>query len=477
MTPHANIILIATNSNSGHASFDAVHGGESLLGRALVASSKSGMECVYILAMPKDRPKIDRLIDEVRARVLSKITVFEAQPDSDISGSLSTISVSPGAHFLVADVNAILHPSFLKPAIEVAVHSEKATLIAYDHVTIADDVVTFSEELQVKYRVIFQAWRHLNRVQASDHKYVLSPSLKSGHFSTDILVCRTEHLQRLPPMRRVTDLVNRLNSMGHLTVGHVGNAWWLKIHDHHPPEAMREFFWKIAFKEISGEFSKAVNSKFSKPMTFLFVRFRVAPNTISRLSLLLYMLATALLVIPSPWALVGFGLLWQFSAGVLDRCDGETARMRNYESDAGADFDVLIDDLRFFLPLGMLGAVCFVERPYDITSLFAASLALVWSFVPAFREVRMMHAYGYKSRQVMARDIVKGFEPAKGSTKWFHFFRPFFKGDVRTFYVFLSCLSGNKVVALWVMILNAIVMGILSVATILQLKKLKHLKA
>lgn len=471
--PSANIILIATNSNSGYASFDAVHGGESLLGRALVASSKSGMDCVYIVAMPKDRPKIDLLIDEVRARVLSKITVLEVRSDSDVLEPLSRISVSPGASFLMADVDAILHPSFLKPAIGLAVNSEKATLIAYDHVAVTDGLVTFSEEFQGKYRAIFKQWQHLNRVHASDNGYVLSPTLRTGRFSTDILVCRAEHLRQLPPISRVTDLVSHLNSRGQLTVGYVGHAWWLKVHDHHPPDALREFFWKIAFKEISGEFSKAVNSRLSKPMTFLFVRFRVAPNTISRLSLLLYILATALLLIPSPWALIGFGLLWQFSAGVLDRCDGETARIRNYESDAGADFDVLIDDLRFFLPLGMLGAVCFVERQSDVTSLLAAALALVWSFVPAFREVRLMHAFGYRSRQVMARDIVGEFEPARGSTKWFHFFRPFFKGDVRTFYVFLSCLSGNKVIALWVMVLNAIVMGILSLATIWQLKKMK----
>ena len=114
---------------------------------------------------------------------------------------------------------------------------------------------------------------------------------------------------------------------------------------------MREFFWKIAFKEISGEFSKLVNSKLSKPMTFLFVRLGFSPNAISIIELVLFVVASAFLLINHYWALVMFAVIWQFAAGVLDRCDGETARVRNYESEAGGRFDMLIDDLRFGLQL------------------------------------------------------------------------------------------------------------------------------
>lgn len=470
-----DLILITTNSGHGSASFHAVHGGETLLGRALVAASKSGMETAYIVGLRSDASLLNRLIDEVRHRLTLRMEFCLIDAATNISATLEGLAHRLSGTVMMVDADKILHPSFLGQAVQL--QTDKPTAIAYDHVTLVDGAVQFSTEIRPKFQVIFRDTGHYPILSKAGNNWTISKDARNGLLSTGVLICRTNLLRSLPTIHGTDDLIAHFGVSGKLAVECIGNSWWLQLSPTPSSTTLNDFFWGIAFKDISGEFSKAVNSKLSKPLTFLLVRRRVAPDSISRISLLFYFIATAFLFVPYSWGLYCFAVLWQFSAGVLDRCDGETARMRNYESNAGADFDVLVDDLRFFLPLAVLGSVCFIEREYDLVSLTAASIALVSSFTLAFREVRAMRSLGYRSRQIMAGDIVNRLQPGTGSTKWFHFFRPFFKGDIRTFYIFLLCFSGIKVVVLWGMILNAITMGILSLATIMQLNKMKRTPA
>ena len=182
-----------------------------------------------------------------------------------------------------------------------------------------------------------------------------------------MVVCHRVHLQRLS-CSNVADLIHHWHKQQLLRLGFVENVWWLPVTGRESQEDRTEFFWRIAFKEISGEFSKLVNSHLSKPLTFLFVRFGFSPNAISILELSLFLVSSAFLLIPQYWAMLVFAVVWQFSAGVLDRCDGEVARIRNYESEAGARFDMLIDDLRFALPFVFLTIACYRESHRDLIS-------------------------------------------------------------------------------------------------------------
>jgi hypothetical protein len=76
----------------------------------------------------------------------------------------------------------------------------------------------------------------------------------------------------------VADLIQHWHKQQLLRLGFVENVWWLPVTGRESQEDRTEFFWRIAFKEISGEFSKLVNSHLSKPLTFLFVRFGFSPN-------------------------------------------------------------------------------------------------------------------------------------------------------------------------------------------------------
>src|SRR5438552_18342630 len=96
-----------------------------------------------------------------------------------------------------------------------------------------------------------------------------------------------------------------------------------------------------------------------------------------------------------------FAVVWQFSAGVLDRCDGEVARIRNYESEAGARFDMLIDGLRFALPFVFLTIACYRETHRDLTYLGAAVATVAWYTTAVVYHNRFLRQAGYVSIQSM----------------------------------------------------------------------------
>ena len=101
-----------------------------------------------------------------------------------------------------------------------------------------------------------------------------------------------------------------------------------------------------------------------------------------------------------------FAVVWQFSAGVLDRCDGEVARIRNYESEAGARFDMLIDDLRFALPFVFLTIACYRESHRDLYLVVAVATAAWYSTAVVYHN-RFLRRAGYVSIQTMGVDFFK----------------------------------------------------------------------
>jgi phosphatidylglycerophosphate synthase len=164
-----------------------------------------------------------------------------------------------------------------------------------------------------------------------------------------------------------------------------------------------------------------------------------------------------------------FAVVWQFSAGVLDRCDGEVARIRNYESEAGARFDVLIDDLRFALPFVFLTIACYRESHRDLYLVVALATAAWYSTAVVYHN-RFLRRAGYVSIQAMGVDFLK----TQAETRWFAVFRriqPFTKGDIRTFYIFLASFLGNKSVLFWMLVAYAWPLGASYFFTILKFRK------
>lgn len=456
-------VLITVNTN-----YDGVYGGEMLLNRALVASSKAGIRTATIVCQPHQREKIAALIDRVDHRLALHYDIIVLQPQETLGEAVVRVTAQWHGSFLLFATDLIVHPSFLTQARRYR-SLDKPLVLAYQHVRVDNDQVTYDGALAEKFRAIFvdpHAFTKISLDISVPHSGTLdlgtvtsgdiSPTVRTGIISSDIVVCHGSDLRGIA-FSNCAELLQHWRDRQTLAVGFVENAWWLKVTGREQPAQLTAFFWKIAFKEISGEFSKLVNSKMSKPMTFLFVKLGFSPNAISILELLFFLFSSLFLLIPHYWAMIAFAFIWQFAAGVLDRCDGEVARIRNYESEAGGRFDMLIDDLRFALPFLFLTIACLREYALPTSYLVAATATTLWYGTAVICHSRFLRRAGYVSIQTMGQDFFKTQQGAW--VKPYRRMQPFVKGDMRTLYLFLLTFLGRKYVLFWTLVVYAWLVG------------------
>ena len=462
-------VLLALDTEPSEAKYDAVYGGEPLLTRALIALSRAGIRSVCIVCHQEQREKVAALIGTARTRLALNYDIYPIGTGETLSEVVSRLVEQWDTSFLLLQTNKVVHPTFFAQVARFAA-SPKPVLVVYKHVWLKEGKVGFESGFPDKFKVIFAHPESFTKIAldktvfqsntfdfGADHRVEISPALPDGVFSTDVVVCHRDHLKDLA-FSNIPELIQHWHEQQRLRLGFVENVWWLPVTGKESQEDRTEFFWRIGFKEISGEFSKLVNSHLSKPLTFWFVRLGLSPNAISILELVLFLVSSAFLLIPQYWAILVFAVVWQFSAGVLDRCDGEVARIRNYESEAGARFDMLIDDLRFAIPFVFLTVAAYRESHRDLTYVVAALGTAAWYSTAAFYHNRFLRRAGYVSIQSMGVDFLK----TQGEKRWFAVFRkiqPFTKGDIRTFYIFLAAFLGNKSLLFWMLVAYAWPLG------------------
>lgn len=468
-TKVTHALLLAFNAESTGVAYDAVYGGETLLNRALIALSKSGVRQIGIVCAEGQRARLETLIATVRHRLALAYEIVERHAGAALAEQVARLVETWREPFLLFACDKIVHPTLLTQAVQFAA-SSAPVLLAYKHVWMEEGRVVFAASFPEKFKILFANASVLTKIAApksvfqqssciltGDPAVVISPAMKNGIISTDVVVCRCVDVQSVR-FNTVAELIQSWNEANSLVLGFVENAWWLKVTGTESQTQIKEFFWKIAFKEISGEFSKLVNSKLSKPMTFLFVRLGFSPNAISILELVLFLVSSAFLFIDGYWAMLVFAVVWQFSAGVLDRCDGEVARVRNYESESGARFDMLIDDLRFGIPFVFLTIACYHESHQDASYLLIAAATFAWYATAVIFHNRFLRRAGYVSIQAMGVDFLKTQE-GTGWLKVFRRFQPFTKGDIRTFYITLLAFLGQKPILFWMLVAYAWPLG------------------
>jgi len=302
-------VLLAVNTAPTKATYDAVYGGEPLLTRALVALSKAGIRSVWIICHEGDREKIAALIGTARTRLALDYDICPIRTGETLFEVVSRLVEQWDTSFLLFETNKVVHPTFFAQVAQFAA-SPKPVLVVYKHVWLNEGKVAFESAFPDKFKVIFAHPESFTKIALDNsvfqsntfdvgptHPVEVSPTLSNGIFSTDVVVCHRVHLQGLS-CSNVADLIHHWHKQQLLRLGFVENAWWLPVTGRESQEERTEFFWRIAFKEISGEFSKLVNSHLSKPLTFLFVRFGFSPNAISILELSLFLVSSAFLLIP-----------------------------------------------------------------------------------------------------------------------------------------------------------------------------------
>lgn len=451
-----NAIILAFNVNSRQSNYYSYHGGETLLNRQLVALSKSGFQKVWILTCPGESERMAGLIREVSKRLRLSYAIIET-PEDKLGETLFSVAKSIDGDILLSISHLLIHPTLLNPIV-MTPPSSTPVFFVYCDVHKENGRIMFKPALPQKYHAIFNTPENFKTITDDGYE----------RFDLEIARVHPTTLSTLDTVRSIQDLWQALHDKPHV-IQPVSNGWWLKITDSIPASAIQQVLWGIAFKEISGEFSKAVNSKLSKPLSLWFSRMQVAPNTISSAQLILYAVASLFLLWPEPWAFIPFAVIWQFAAGVLDRCDGETARIRNYESEDGAKYDVLIDDLRFLIPFAAVTARAWLLH-HELIHIFVFGATLAIFLILTSLEIRFMRRKGYLSRQVMGVDYTKSLESGSAWARFFRRFRPFFKGDARTFMISVLSFSFHTLLIFWLFVANIIFMALQGAVLVWQLR-------
>ncbi len=478
-------VILALTSQHRNSSFDLLYGGETILNRALVAMSKSGIREVVIISTAGNVEKFRQMIGKVKHRLALHYEISELTSDQMLSDKVKEVSATWSDGFLFYETDKIIHPTFLNQVV-TADASGKAVIFGYRDVIIKADQLHFDPKFKEKFKIIFANHGSFNKIIMDPldwhifssnpidltlaNKHSTFTEKGNGVFSTDVMVCTKKQLAEIKGFRSFGEAVDLLLNANNLRLQFVKEAWWLRITPEIAKSHVKELLWKIAFKEISGEFSKAVNSKMSKPLSFYFARKGVTPNTLSNAQLVLFLIASCFLIIDAHWAMILFAVIWQFSAGVLDRCDGEVARLRNHESESGGRFDMIIDDMRFGLPFIVLGFVLYFQTQNALyLTAFAASF--IWFIALTLYEQNFMRKAGYTSRQVMYVDYMKLHGEQSQTTSFLKKYAPIMKGDIRTFYVFLLSLCGFKEIVFWVLLAYLTLVPISSFIGVLKFKK------
>ncbi|NSW88995.1 CDP-alcohol phosphatidyltransferase family protein [bacterium] len=106
----------------------------------------------------------------------------------------------------------------------------------------------------------------------------------------------------------------------------------------------RDFLFNHISKNVSGWFSKTINSKISIPISKLLIKTSIHPNIITLIVGLIGISCGIFYAINMPF----IGAIILQSATILDRCDGEVARIKLRESKFGQWFDTALDQLSYF---------------------------------------------------------------------------------------------------------------------------------
>ena len=132
------------------------------------------------------------------------------------------------------------------------------------------------------------------------------------------------------------------------------NGYWMRLDsEQDAPKRAEELIFTTVGKTATGWISRNINSKFSLPTSRLLIKTPLTPNMISVLINIIGALCGVFYAIGHPVV----GALCMHAATILDRCDGEVARVKLMETKKGEWVDTISDQftvLSFILgvPIG-----------------------------------------------------------------------------------------------------------------------------
>ncbi len=243
-------------------------------------------------------------------------------------------------------------------------------------------------------------------------------------------------------------------------------ALWRRVWDRPSAREAKDMLFSQVTKSTSGFVSRHINARVSIPTSKFLIETGISPHATTILLVLTTGLASAYLVTrPDNYVMLALaGVLWQFAA-IFDRCDGEIARVKLCESNFGAWFDTITDNIAYVCAYA--GLMIGMHRLYPETMFYvylgvvaAAELLLCLAF-----------AYGYAikigngSLQHYLMDSIHNV-PASEKGRIYKFMERhgfIAKRDFFSFFFFLAAIANFVQLIYWFLIvgLHLLVIGML----------------
>ncbi len=249
-----------------------------------------------------------------------------------------------------------------------------------------------------------------------------------------------------------------------------GKYWMRLSNDKDSAKKAEDLIFNYVGKTATGWISRRINSKFSLPTSRLLVKTPLTPNMISIGINIIGSLCGIFYAIGHPV----IGALFMHIATVLDRCDGEVARVKLMETKKGQWVDTVSDQFTVlsFLTGVPVGYYLISNNPIALVlggiNIFIFLFFVAWSFY-------FLTRYTNSGSLVTYFEVDKLVEPQKTSfvRKVIKIVRPLGRRNVYSFAFILIAAVGGYPWVLGITTIAAILFFIHSFEDIIKLRKIK----
>jgi len=256
---------------------------------------------------------------------------------------------------------------------------------------------------------------------------------------------------------------------------------WRRVWNRRSARSAKKMLFGQVTKPTSGFVSRHLNARVSIPISKFLVETGMSPHVVTVLFVMTTGLTSAYLISFAddyPTLLLA-GFLWQMAA-VLDRCDGEIARVKLCESKFGAWFDTVTDNLAYIC--AYVGLLFGMRRLYPDTMFYwylglSAIAAFIFTLIILYIYARRS---GSGSLQHYLRDLNRDLPDSEKT--WVQNLMQRYgvvgKRDFFSFVVFLTAIINQIQISYWfIIIISFLAVGGVLLSQRKMLKKAAHISA
>lgn len=305
-----NAILLASGTGIDEeklSSFgDVVFGAVPQIKRLIITAQRSGITCFSIITEKVDS-KLKELLSNDK-RITSKIEWIELGSNISLSNSTS----------LIIQSNLVTTPEALSDFMNQKTRNDEIVLLVDD-----------SKDAFVKTKN--------NKI---DELYL------SGGRAVGALLASGKILEKsIMDSMSLKSLVVELIGRDKVRYTKFKDGYWMRLSsDKNSAKKAEDLLFSYVGKTATGRISRNINSKISLPTSRLLIRTPLTPNMIS-------ILINIIGVLSGPFYALGhpvLGAMFLEVATILDRCDGEVARVKLLETKRGQWIDTISDQFTVF---------------------------------------------------------------------------------------------------------------------------------